>query len=54
VLANNDALCFDCDSGESQVVLWSNERSVEGEPSYEHVADSFDEFCAALSSVATG
>jgi hypothetical protein len=53
VLANNDALCFDCGSGESQVVLWSNERSVENEPSYEHVADSFDEFCAALSSVAT-
>jgi hypothetical protein len=52
VLANNDALCFDCGSGESPVVLWSNERSVEDEPSYEHVADSFDDFCAALSSVA--
>lgn len=54
VLANNDALCFDCGSGESHVVLWSNELSIEDKPSYEHVADSFDEFCSALSSTALG
>jgi hypothetical protein len=53
VLANNDALCFDCASSDSHVVLWSNEQSVEDEPSYEHVAESFDEFCVALSSVST-
>jgi hypothetical protein len=53
VLANNDALCFDCGSGEAQVVLWSNERSGEDGPSYEHVADSFGDFCAAFSSVTT-
>ncbi len=52
VLANNDVLCFDCGSGKSSVVLWSNERSAEDEPSYERIADSFDEFCSVLSAVA--
>lgn|GEM_PF-2934047 len=50
VLADNDALCFDCSSDSSSVVLWSNENSSENSPSIREVSPSFSEFCASLSS----
>lgn len=50
VLADNDALCFDCSSDSSAVVLWSNENSSEDAPSIREVSPSFSEFCESLSS----